>query len=106
MTTAETWIYVTAGSRDEALEIGRTLVQERLAACANVIPSITSVYWWEDAVQEDTEAALVLKTRQALLDKVTARVRELHSYDCPCVVALPITGGNRAFLDWIDRETR
>lgn len=103
---AEAWIYVTAGSRDEALEIGRTLVKERVAACANVLPSITSVYWWEGAVQENAEAALILKTREALVDKVTARVRELHSYDCPCVVALQIAGGNRAFLDWIDRETR
>ncbi len=103
---SETMIYVTAGSRDEALRIGRSLVEARLAACANILAPMTSVYWWEGAVQEDDEVAMVLKTRQDLVEPLTERIRELHSYDCPCVVALPITGGNQAFLKWIDSETR
>ena len=100
------WVYVTASSRDEALDIGRTVVRERLAACANVIDGLTSVYWWEGAVQEDPETALVLKTRADRLEALTARVRELHSYTCPCVVALPVLGGNPDFLAWIREETR
>ncbi len=106
MTTEYVWVYVTASSRDEALNIGRTVVRERLAACANVIDRLTSVYWWEGAVQEDPEAALVLKTRADRLEALTARVRELHSYTCPCVVALPVLGGNPDFLAWIREETR
>ncbi len=106
MTTEYVWVYVTASSRDEALNIGRTVVRERLAACANVIDGLTSVYWWEGAVQEDPEAALVLKTRADRLEALTARVRELHSYTCPCVVALPVLGGNPDFLAWIREETR
>ncbi|MCP5373526.1 MAG: divalent-cation tolerance protein CutA [Hyphomicrobiales bacterium] len=98
-------IYITAASAEEALALGRALVGERLAACANVWPAITSVYRWQGAVQEDGEVALIVKTRAALVDRVSARVRDLHSYDCPCVVAVPISGGNPAFLDWIAAET-
>ncbi len=100
------WIYVTVPSREEGLRIGRALVEERLAACANVLGGLTSVYWWDGAVQEDPETALVLKSRADRVDRVTARVKELHSYSCPCVVALPIAGGNPEFLDWIRTETR
>ncbi len=98
-------VYVTAGSRAEAAKIGRTIVEERLAACANVVPEITSYYWWEGAVQEDSEASLILKTRQELMENVISRVKELHSYDCPCVVSFPIVGGNKEFLNWIIKET-
>ncbi len=99
-------IYITAASPDEALTIGRAVVEARLAACANVFPGVTSVYWWEGSRQEDSEAALILKTRQDLVDQVVAKVKELHSYECPCVVALPIAGGNKDFFDWISKETR
>ncbi|HEC90870.1 MAG TPA: divalent-cation tolerance protein CutA [Alphaproteobacteria bacterium] len=98
-------IYVTAASRDEAAAIGRKLVEERLCACANVIDGVASFYWWEGAVREDAEAVLIAKTREDLVAVVTERIKELHSYDCPCVVALPITAGNRDFLQWIDRQT-
>ncbi|MAF96545.1 MAG: divalent-cation tolerance protein CutA [Rhodospirillaceae bacterium] len=98
-------IYVTASSRDEAIKIGRQVVENRLAACANVLAGTASIYWWEGAVTEDEEVSLILKTRAELVDRVVEKVKEIHSYDCPCVVALPITGGNPAFLDWIDAET-
>ena len=97
--------YVTAGSRDEAMAIGRALVEERLAACANLIEGMTSVYRWRDTIQEDREVVLIAKTRRELVDRLTARVRELHSYETPCVVALPLQGGNPAFLNWIAAET-
>lgn len=105
MTVAATMIYVTAASQDEALSIGTTLVEERLVACANVLGDITSVYWWDGEVQQETEVALVLKTRSDLVDRVTQRVKELHDYTCPCVVALPIVGGNPEYLAWIAAET-
>ncbi|MHB8763674.1 MAG: divalent-cation tolerance protein CutA [Deferrisomatales bacterium] len=105
MTTDRVWIYATAPSRDEALALARTLVAERLVACANVLDGATSVYRWEGAVHEDREAVLVAKTRADLVDAVTARVKALHSYSCPCVVALPIVGGSPEFLAWIGDET-
>ena len=101
----QTLIYITAATRDEAVSIGRTLVESRLAACANVLAGITSIYWWEGAVTEDDEVSLLVKTREELVDKVVEKVKEINSYDCPCVVSFPISGGNPAFLEWIDAET-
>jgi periplasmic divalent cation tolerance protein len=101
-----TIVYVTASSREEALKIGRHAVEQRLAACANVIPGVTSVYWWEGKVQEEGEVSLILKTRRDLIDRLVAAVKALHSYTCPCVVAVPLAGGNPAFLDWIVKETQ
>lgn len=98
-------LYITAGSKNEAVALARGLVEARLAACANVIDGVTSVYWWEGALQQGAEAVVIAKTKAALVERAIARVKELHSYDCPCVVALPITAGNPAFLDWVGAES-
>ena len=102
---AQTMIYVTTGSRDEALVIARELVNSRLAACSNILAGTTSVYLWEVKVCEDEEVSLILKTRDDLVDRLVEKVKDLHSYDCPCVVSLPISSGNPDFLKWIDTET-
>lgn len=99
-------IYATAASRDQALDLARSLVEERLVACANVLGEAISVYWWEGAVHQSAEAVMIAKTRADLVQAVIARVGELHTYSCPCVVALPIEAGNPAFLDWIGMETK
>lgn len=99
-------LYVTTANANEAKLIARTLLNERLVACANIDSSITSLYRWKGDVQEDSEARLILKTRQPLTNRTVARIKELHSYDCPCILALPIEGGNEAFMRWIDAETR
>src|SRR3546814_11031464 len=98
------FVYITASNAEEARRIGRSLVEARLAACANVHERITAIYWWEGAVQEGAEAVLVAKTREELLPDLTAKVRALHSYTVPCVVAWPLAGGNPAFLAWIEAE--
>jgi periplasmic divalent cation tolerance protein len=98
-------IYITAADETEAKALGRALVEARLAACANVLPGITPIYWWEGKVEEGAEVALIAKTRADLVPRIVEFVTRRHSYDCPCVVALPITGGNPAFLAWIDAET-
>ena len=98
-------LYITASSRDEAKKLGRALVEARLAACANVIDGMESTYWWEGKLAEDREAVLIVKTRADLVAAVTARVKALHSYSVPCVVALPILDGNPDYLDWIAAET-
>lgn len=97
--------YITAGSRDEALRIGRILVEERLAACANVLDGMTSVYRWNGALEQAEEAVLIAKTRAVLFDRLAGRVRDLHSYDTPCVVELAVGRGNPAYLDWLRAET-
>jgi periplasmic divalent cation tolerance protein len=95
-------VFVTASSPEEADRIGRALVHERLAACANLVPSIASTYWWQGKVERAGEALLVLKTRQELVNRLQARVRELHSYTVPEVIAFPIVAGNPDYLRWID----
>lgn len=98
-------VYVTVPDPEAARRIGRALVEQRLAACANIIGGMRSVYRWEGQIEEDSEAVLIAKTREALVPALTETVRSLHSHDVPCVVALPITGGNRAFIEWIEAET-
>lgn len=97
--------YVTASSKDEALRIGRTVVDERLAACANILDGMTAIYHWQGKIEEGAEAVLILKTELNLIDALTARVKALHSYTVPCVVAWPIAAGNPDFLAWIGAET-
>ena len=97
-------IYITAGNVEEARKIGCTLVEERLAACVNYSP-IQSIFRWEEKVEEDSEVAVLVKTRAGLVDKVIERVKELHSYEVPCILALPVEQGNPAFLEWIDEST-
>ena len=100
------WIYLTAANREEAVTISRALVEEHLAACTNVLGESRSFYWWEGKVQDEPETVVVLKTREELVDRLVARVKKMHSYKCPCVIALPIQGGNVEYLAWIEAVTR
>ena len=98
-------VYITVAHAAEAADIAKTLVEDRLAAGVNVIPSVRSVYRWKGAVREAGELVVVAKTRAGLVDTLTDRVKALHSYECPCIVATPITGGNPDYLSWIDEQT-
>ena len=98
-------VYVTTANGDEARKIGRQMVQEHLAACANISDGMHAIYHWEGNLCEDNESVLLLKTRRELLEQLTTRICQLHSYTCPCIVACPIIGGNPEYLAWIDRET-
>ena len=99
-------IYMTAGSMDEARRIGRELVSNRLAACVNIIDNMNSIYWWNGEIHEDSEVVLIAKTKEDLVPELTEKVKALHSYDCPCVVSIPLLAGNREFLEWILEETK
>ena len=99
-------IYITAGSMDEAKAIGKELVLSRLAACANIIDNMNSIYWWEGVVQDEKEVIVLAKTKESLVSELIDKVKSMHSYECPCIVSIPITDGNRAFLDWIRKETK
>jgi periplasmic divalent cation tolerance protein len=100
------FVYITARDQSEALVIGRTLVEERLAACINILPAMTSVYWWQGELEQSSEAVLIAKTKQHLVPELVDRVKRLHSYACPCVVAWPLQAGHQPYLDWIEKETR
>ena len=94
-------VFITAGTPQEAEAIARALVEERLAACANMLTGVTSIYRWEGEVQRDAEVLLVVKTTDASLPALVQRVQELHSYQVPEIVALPITGGSPEYLTWL-----
>ena len=97
--------YVTCADAAEATRIAAALLDDGLIACANVLPAHTAVYRWDGAVRTEPETGMLLKTRGELLARLSARVAELHSYDVPCVVALPIVGGHAPFLAWLAAET-
>ena len=97
--------YVTAKDVDEARLIAKSVVEERLAACANIFGGIQSVYRWDGKVCEDHEAALILKTTHERKPELLQRIRELHSYEVPCIVCMPIVDGNPDFLSWVGTET-
>ena len=99
-------VLITAGSEQEAEDIATALVAGRLAACVNVVPGITSIYRWQGEVQRDREWLLVVKSRRDVLDDLVQRVRELHSYDLPETIALPLVGGSAPYLDWLVGEVR
>ena len=98
-------VYMTAADEAEAERIAEDLVQRRLAACVNMPGPIRSVYLWQGEVCRNREIPLIAKTTEARFDELAARVRELHSYETPCIVALPIERGDPAFLDWIAEVT-
>lgn len=98
-------VYITTETEKEANDIAAALVDENLIACANVFPAVTSHFRWQGRVENETEAAAFFKTRRALVDTIVARVKDLHSYDCPCVTVWPIEGGNPEYLAWVAEET-
>ena len=100
------FVYMTAGSLEEAKGIGEALVKEKLAACVNILDAMQSLYIWEDTLQQDREVVIIAKTARERVPELTARVKALHSYDCPCIVTFTIDGGNPEFLQWIGAAVR
>ena len=98
-------VYITAGSLEEAKGIGQILVGQNLTACVNLLENTTSIYNWEDKMEESQEVIMIAKTRKTLMPKLIEKVNSLHSYDCPCILELPIQGGNLNFLSWIKSQT-
>jgi len=97
-------IVATAPDRDAAVSIARTLVEERGVACANILPAV-SIYRWEGEVQQDEEVVVLMKTRGSMVQKVVDRVSELHPYEVPEVLALPVEGGLDTYCQWVSDET-
>lgn len=98
-------VLVTASGLEEARRIGHALVDERLAACANVVGPVTSIFRWDGRVQEEAEHLLVVKARRADVERLAARVRALHSYEVPEVLALDVVGGAAPYLAWVREAT-
>jgi periplasmic divalent cation tolerance protein len=97
-------VFVTAGSEAEAEEIARMLLEESLVACANILPAVRSIYRWKGVVEDERETLLILKTERTRLGDVKKRIREIHSYEVPEIIAVPVVGGLRAYLEWVRAE--
>ncbi|WP_149535630.1 divalent-cation tolerance protein CutA [Siccirubricoccus phaeus] len=105
MATDVVLVYVTAANQDEAKRIGRVLVEERLAACVNILPGHMAIYRWDGEIEESPEAAFLAKTTRARFEALRARIRDLHSYNLPAILALPAAMGDAEFLDWVAAQT-
>jgi periplasmic divalent cation tolerance protein len=99
-------VFVTCGNAKEAEQIGRSLVEKRLAACVNVLPGLTSWYWWENKLTQDQEILMVIKSSREIFRELEKEVLRLHSYAVPEVVALPIVEGSMNYLSWIEQSLR
>jgi periplasmic divalent cation tolerance protein len=99
-------VYALFANADEAQRIGRTLVEERLAACVNLLGPCTSIYWWEGAVQQSAEVPALIKTTAARADALIARLTELHSYDVPAITVWPVERLSAPFAEWVESEVR
>jgi periplasmic divalent cation tolerance protein len=94
-------VYSTFPNADKAAEVARTLVEERLVACVNIVPAVRSIYRWEAAVQDDVEALAIIKTSRVQLEALSQRIVQLHPYELPEVVALPVAAGHAPYLAWV-----
>lgn len=99
------FVYMTCETMAEAENLGSVLVERRLVACVNILGGMQSMYWWQGRLEKAEEVVLIAKTRTSLVDELTEAVKAMHSYEVPCVVALPIANGNPDFLQWIAAET-
>jgi periplasmic divalent cation tolerance protein len=98
------YLYVTTKDQDEARKIAHKVLEARLAACANILPQMKSMYWWHGVIQYESESVLILKTRADKVEEATQVVKQWHSYSTPCILSLPIDGGDEAYLNWLRGE--
>lgn len=97
-------VYVTTSNEEEALKIGNFIVKKRLAACSNIIKDMKSIYWWENKLENDNESILLLKTIEENVDEIISEVKKIHSYDNPCIIALPVLKASDSYLNWLKEE--
>ena len=98
-------VYMMTESEDVAVHMSTTLVKERLVACANVNTGTRSIYEWDGTIQLDNEVTVFMKTRASKVEAAITRIKEMHSYDVPCITVMPIIGGNPDYLSWVEAQT-
>jgi len=103
---AYTVLFITTANPAEAQRISSMLLNQKKAACVNIVSKVGSLFWWQDKLDSAQESLLIVKTKTSLLNEVVTLVREIHSYDVPEIIALPIVGGNQDYLDWIGKEVK
>lgn len=93
--------YIVCKNKAEAQKIGKLLLKERLAACVNIFDKMNSMYWWKGKIEEANETVLIAKTTKQLFSKLSKRVKEVHSYEVPCILQIPVSDGNKAYVNWL-----
>jgi periplasmic divalent cation tolerance protein len=99
-------LYATFPTKEEAKLVGTALLEDKLLACVNIIPKAESLYWWEGNIESTEEIILIAKTTKELERPTIEYIKKAHSYNCPCIISLPISSGNEQFLSWIDNSTK
>lgn len=99
-------ILITTSTSEEAHKIAEVLLKQRRAACVNIVPGVSSLFWWQDKLDSAQESLLIVKTKTSQLNELVKLVKEIHSYDVPEIIAVPIIGGNQDYLKWIDKEVK
>jgi len=103
---ADIVLFITTADTEEAQRIADLLVKERKAACVNIVPGVSSLFWWQDKIESAEESLLIIKSRASALKQIVKLVKQHHSYDVPEIIALPIIGGNPDYLEWVDKEVK
>ena len=99
-------LLITTSGSEEAHKIAEALLNQRKVACVNIMPKVDSLFWWQGNLDSAEESLLIIKTKASQLDEIVRLVKELHSYEVPEIIALPIIGGNQDYLDWISKEVQ
>lgn len=99
-------VFITASGKGEARRIAQALIEQRLAACVSSAGAVSSLFWWNNKIDQGREVLLIVKSTKAKLSRITKLVRSIHSYAVPEIIAVPVIGGNRAYLDWVDESLR
>ena len=99
-------IFITTGTDEEAHKIANMLLNKRKVACVNILPKVRSLFWWQDKLDSAQESLLIVKTKASVLNEIVRLVKEIHSYEIPEIIAMPIVGGNPDYLEWIGKEVR
>lgn len=98
-------VFITAPNEEEAVKIAKTIVEEKLAGCVNIVKNVRSIYSWQGKIEDDAETLLIVKSRSELFERLEKRVRELHSYTVPEVICIKIEKGSDSYLKWLDEVT-
>lgn len=99
-------VYSTTGNVDEAKKIARILVEEKLAVCVNILPTVESVYRWKGKIEEDSECVIIAKTTEKNIKETVEKIKQIHSYDVPDIIVIPVVGGLDSYLDYVNEETK
>ncbi len=99
-------LFITTATAEEAQRISKVLLNQRKAACVNIVPRVSSLFWWQGKLDSAQESPLIVTTKASHLNEIVRLVKELHSYDVPEIIALPIVGGNQDYLEWIGKEVK